>query len=301
MMRDKLIGVIESTLGKMIGPAVATSWMAVGTAIDAIEKPTEEKIREAVKPLFEVIQKLKDSVQAKFDEKVNPVIGKLCEPITQKLLPKLYQPLQKCMEKLISEFVEHKDSERGSYYLYWEIRGKLDDFDDVLSVAREILDVEELGELSTKVNNACTTLLERAYFTQKTHKAKGIAQPFEQTCNELLHDAIMDMNAIAKWVLDVLVLKPFNEAFGAIVTELCGPLEELIPEPIKAFLSPSDTIKEMGRNVVSSVLRTVLASGGDQSGPLVAKFVDKGVKDIQIIAGPVAAAAPAAEETKTGE
>jgi hypothetical protein len=50
----------------------------------------------------------------------------------------------------------------------------------------------------------------------------------------------------------------------------------------------------MGSNAVSSALRTILASGGDQSGPLLAKFVDKGVKDIQVITGPV----PAAEEKK---
>jgi hypothetical protein len=298
--RDKIINTIEGTIGKMIGTAVAAAWGAACKGIDAIEKPTEEKLRQAVGPLFDAIKKIKDTVQAKFEEKVNPVIGKLSEPLTTKLFPKLFKPLAKAFEKLISEFVEHKDSPRGSYYLYWEIRDKLDDFDDLLSVAREILDVEELGEFTTKVNNGCTTLLEQANYTYKVHKDKKVEKAFEQTCDELLHDAIMEMNGLAKWLLDALVLKPFKEAFGAVVTELCGPLEELIPDPVKEFLSPSDTLKEMANNAVSSALKAVLTSGGDQSGPLLAKFVDKGVKDIKVASDPAPAAAPAASsEEKT--
>jgi len=299
MLRDKAISTIESSLGKMIGPAVAAAWTGACLAIDKIEKPIEDKIRQAVTPLFEAIKQIKERVQGKFEEKVTPVISKLSEPLTTKLFPKLFKPLQDAFKKLISEFVEHKDSPRGTYHLYWEIRDKLDDFDDLLSVAREILDVEELGEFTTKVNDTCTQLLEKAHYTYKVHKDNKMEKAFETTCDELLHDAIMDMNGLAKWLLDALVLKPFNEAFGAALAELCGPLEELIPEPVKEFLSPSDTLKEMANAAVSSALKAILDSGGNQSGPLMHKFVEKGVADIKIIAGPVAApASPAASEEK---
>jgi len=156
-----------------------------------------------------------------------------------------------------------------------------------MSVAREILDVEELGEFTTKVNDSCTQLLERAHYTHKIHKDNKVEKAFELTCDELLHDAIAEMNGLAKWLLDALVLKPFNEAFGTALDELCGPLEELIPDPIKEFLSPSDTIKEMASSAVSSALGAILKSGGDQSGPLMSKFHDKGVKEVKMIAGPM--------------
>jgi len=286
ILREKAINAVESAIGKMVGPAVAAAWGAVSKAVDEIAKPTEEKIRQAVGPLFEAIKKMKEKVQAKFEEKVNPIISKLSEPIMSKLLPKLYRPLTECFKKLISEFCEHKDNPRGSWHLYWEIRDKLDDFDELMQIAREITDVEELGEFTTKVNDACTKLLEQANYTHNTHKDKKRERPFERTCDELLHDMMMDINGIAEWLLDALVLKPFNDAFGAVVDELCGPLEELIPDPVKEFLSPSDTIKEMGNNAVASALKAILASGGDQSGPLIAKFADKGVQGVKLIEGP---------------
>jgi len=92
--------------------------------------------------------------------------------------------------------------------------------------------------------------------------------------------------------MNLLVLKPFKEQFEPIVEELVAPLDELIPEPVKEFLSPGDTLKEMGGNVVRSALDAILHSGGDQAAGLVAKFVEKGVAN----------AKPAAEETeqKTG-
>jgi len=302
MLRDKAISTIESTIGKMIGPAVATAWAGACKAIDVIEKPTEEKIRQAVGPLFEAIKKMKEAVQAKFEEKVGPVIHKLMEPITTKLFPKLFHPLQKCMEKLISEFSEHKDSPRGTWHLYWAIREKLDDFDDLLGIARDILDIPDLGDFTTKVNDACCNLLERAQYTYKTHTANKVANAFGRTCDELLHDALLEIRLVGKWLLETLVLKPFNEAFVPIIEELCAPLADLIPEAIKEFLDPVDTIKEMASNAVSGALKHLLASGGDQSPPLVTKFGEKGAQGVKVISGPqhyagaaAAAPAPAAE------
>jgi len=279
-LRGKAINLVETAVGKMVGPAVGAAWTAACKAIDAMAAPVEEKIKAAVAPLFEAIEKMKDKVQDKFNEKVNPVIEKLCAPLTEKVAPKLFHPVAACIRKTIHELCDQKDSPRGSYWLYWELRGKLEVFEDLLSVAREILDIGELGELPNKVINACTKLLERAQYTFKTHKDKQVANPFERTCSEFLHDAVMDVMALGRWVLDVLILKPFGEKFGEIVTELCAPLEELVPEPLKEFLSPSDTLKEMGNNVVSSAINAILKSGGDQSQGLIAKFVEKGIQNV---------------------
>jgi len=241
--------------------------------------------------LFEAIQKMKDRVQEKFNEKVNPVISNLCAPLTSKLLPKLFHPLQECVRKTINELVEHKDKPRGTYYLYWELRDKLELFTELLDVAREIFDIPELSQLPDKVINMCTKLLDRAHFTLKKHTEKQVPNAFERTCGEFLHDAVLDIVGIGRWVMHLLVLKPFKDQFYGIVDELCGPLEELIPEPLKEFLSPSDTLKEMGHNVVASALDAILKTGGDQGAGLVAKFVEKGIAN----------AKPAEEcEEKTG-
>jgi len=139
------------------------------------------KPREWGSSVFEAITKMKDRVQEKFNEKVNPVISNLCAPLTTKLLPKLFHPLQECVRKTINELVEHKDKPRGTYYLYWDLRSQLDVFSDVLSVAREILDIGELTQLPDKVINACTKLLGQAQFTLKKHTEKAVPNAFERT------------------------------------------------------------------------------------------------------------------------
>jgi hypothetical protein len=281
-LRGKAMGLVETAVGKMVGPAVDAAWTAACKAIDAIAAPVEEKVKQAVQPLFEAIQKMKDRVQEKFNEKVNPVIERLSAPLTTKLLPKLFHPIAECVRKTIHELCEHKDSPRGTYHLYWDLRGKLEDFTELLSIAREILDIGELSELPDKVINTCTKLLEKAHYTFKVHKEKQVANPFERTCSEFLHDAVQEIAGIGRWLMNVLVGKPFKEQFEAIVDELCGPLEELVPEPLKEFLSPSDTVKEMGSNVVKSALEAILKSGGDQAQSLLAKFVEKGIQNVTV-------------------
>jgi len=289
--RAKAVDLVETAVGKMVGPAVDAAWTAACKAVDAVAKPVEEKIKQLVTPMFEAIQKMKDRVQEKFNEKVTPVISNLCAPLTTKLLPKLFHPIQECVRRTIAELVEHKDKPRGTYYLYWDLRSQLDVFSDVLAVAREIFDIGELAQLPDKVINACTKLLSQAQFTLKKHTEKAVPNAFERTCDEFLHDAVQDIVGVGRWVMNLLVLKPFKEQFEPIITELVAPLEELIPEPVKEFLSPGDTLKEMGGNVVRSALDAILKSGGDQATGLVAKFVEKGVAN----------AKPAEEtEQKTG-
>jgi hypothetical protein len=89
----------------------------------------------------------------------------------------------------------------------------------------------------------------------------------EVTCTKLLHDCLVEQHRILTWLVNLLVLKPFNEKFGAIIDELVGPLEELIPEPVKEFLSPSDVIKEMASNAMSSAIQAAITAGDQSSIP----------------------------------
>jgi len=84
------------------------------------------------------------------------------------------------------------------------------------------------------------------------------------TCTKLLHDCLVEQHRILTWLVELLVLKPFNEKFGAVIDELCGPLEDLIPDPVKEFLSPSDTIKEMASAAMAAAIQAVITAG-DQS------------------------------------
>jgi len=118
-------------------------------------------------------------------------------------------------------------------------------------------------------------LLEGARYNYKLQDDKKM----EVTCTKLLHDCLVEQHRILTWLVNLLVLKPFNEKFGAIVDELCGPLEELIPEPVKEFLSPSDIIKEMASNAMSSAIQAAITAGDQSSVPekMVGYFKDQGV------------------------
>jgi len=144
-----------------------------------------------------------------------------------------------------------------------------------LDVARLLLDDWEITNLPSNIMDSCFGLLEGARYNNKHKDAKNM----ETTCTKLLHDCLVEQHRILTWMVGVLVLKPFNEKFGAVVDELCGPLEELIPEPVKEFLSPSDVIKEMASNAMSSAIQAAITAGDQSSIPekMVGYFREQGV------------------------
>jgi hypothetical protein len=258
--RDKIRG----TVAGMIAPPVAGAWKAAGTAIDTIEKPTTEKVRQLVGPLFSAIKAIKDKVQAKFEEKVIPVISALMAPIAEKLMPKISVPLIKAQKELVEEFIKFADEGgRGSWHLYWELRKRENEYDIVLDVARAILDNWEITYLPSKIMDSCFELLEKARYNYKDVDGKDKSV----TCAKLLHDCLQEMGKILTWLVETIVLKPFNEKFGEVIDELCGPLEELIPEAVKEFLSPSDIIKEMAHGAMSAALQAVITAGEQATVP----------------------------------
>jgi len=101
----------------------------------------------------------------------------------------------------------------------------------------------------------------------------------ELTCTKLLHDCLKEQHRILTWLVELLVLKPFNEKFGAVIDELCGPLEELVPEPVKEFLSPTDVIKQMASTAMQSAIQACITAGDQSSIPekMAAYFQENGV------------------------
>jgi hypothetical protein len=289
--RDKIRG----TVANMIAPPVAAAWKAAGTAIDNIEKPTTEKVRQLVGPLFSAIKAIKDKVQAKFEEKVVPVISALMAPIAEKLMPKISGPLIKAQKELIEEFIKFSDEGgRGSWHLYWELRKRENEYDIVLDVARAILDNWELTYLPSKIMDSCFELLEKARYNYINVDGKDKSV----TCAKLLHDCLQDMHKILTWLVDTIVGKPFNEKFGEVIDELCGPLEELVPEAVKEFLSPSDIIKEMAAGALNAALQAVITAGEQAAVPSMLHGHFK-VQGVEIDLGQVQSWAKG--EAKTGE
>jgi len=275
-LRYKIIDKIRSTVGGLIAPPVDAAWKAATAAVDKIEQPTEDGVRKVVGPLFDAIKKMKDTVQAKFEEKVIPVISALMAPVAEKLMPKICLPFIKAQKDLIEEFVKHgADDSRGSWHLYWDLRKRENEYDTVLEVARLLLDEWELYNLPSNIMDSCFGLLEGARYNYKHKDDKKM----EVTCTKLLHDCLVEQHRILTWLVELLVLKPFNEKFGAVVDELCGPMEELIPEPVKEFLSPSDVIKEMASKAMASAIQAVITAGDQSSVPekMVSYFKDQGV------------------------
>jgi hypothetical protein len=275
-LRYKLIDKIRGTVGGLIAPPVGAAWKAAQVAIDKIEKPTEDNIRKVVGPLFQAIKAMKDAVQAKFDEKVVPAIALLMAPVAEKLIPKICLPLIKSQKDLIEEFIKHAaDDNRGSWHLYWDLRKRENEYDLVLEIARALLDEWELGSLPGNIMDSCFQLLEDARYNYITVDDKKM----ELTCAKLLHDCLKEQHRILTWLVELLVLKPFNEKFGAIIDELCGPLEELIPEPVKEFLSPSDVIKQMASGAMQSAIQACITAGDQSTVPekMASYFTEGGV------------------------
>jgi hypothetical protein len=197
-------------------------------------------------------------------------------PVAEKLMPKICLPFIKAQKDLIEEFVKHgAEDSRGSWHLYWDLRKRENEYDTVLEVARALLDEWELYNLPSNIMDSCFSLLEGARYNY----AQKDDRKMEVTCTKLLHDCLVEQHRILTWLVELLVLKPFNEKFGAIIDELVGPLEELVPEPVKEFLSPSDIIKEMASKAMKSAIQAVITAGDQSSIPekMVGYFKEHGV------------------------
>jgi len=275
-LRWKLIDKIRGVVGGLIAPPVGAAWKAAQVAVDKIEQPTEDGIRKVVGPLFTAIKAMKDKVQDKFQEKVVPVIALLMAPVAEKLIPKICLPLIKAQKDLIEEFIKHAGDEgRGSWHLYWDLRKRENEYDLVLDVARALLDEWELGNLPSNIMDSCFQLLEDARYNYLKVDDKKI----DITCAKLLHDCLKEQHRILTWLVELLVLKPFNEKFGAIIDELCGPLEELIPDAVKEFLAPSDVIKDMASTAMQSAIQACITAGDQSTVPerMAGYFTENGV------------------------
>jgi len=170
----------------------------------------------------------------------------------------------KAQKDLIEEFVKHgADEGRGSWHLYWDLRKRENEYDEVLDIARSLLDEWELGNLPSNIMDSCFQLLEDARYNYKSVDGKTM----EITCIKLLHDCLKEQHRILTWLVELLVLKPFNEKFGAVLDELCGPLVELIPEAVKEFLNPVDVIKQMASHAMSAAIQACITAGDQSSIP----------------------------------
>jgi hypothetical protein len=263
-LRWKVIDKIRNTVGGMLAPPVDAAWKAAQVALDKIEKPTEDNIRKVVGPLFTAIKAIKDKVQAKFEEKVVPVISALMAPVAEKLIPKICLPMIKAQKDLIEEFVKHGGDEgRGSWHLYWDLRKRENEYDEALDIARALLDEWELGNLPSNIMDSCFQLLEDARYNYKHCDEKKM----EITSIKLLHDCLKEQHRLLTWLVELLVLKPFNEKFGALIDELCGPLMELVPDVVKEFLDPTDIIKAMANDAMAAAIQACITAGDQSSIP----------------------------------
>lgn len=276
-LRWKIIEKTRGTVGGMIAPAVGAAWKSAQEAVDKIEKPTEDKLRQAVGPLFQAIKFVKHEVQASFQLRIIPVIVQLMAPVAEKFIPSISLPLVKAQKELIEEFINHAaDESRDSWRLYWELRKRDDAYNTALSLAVSVMeDSSELQRLPEMILDSCYELLADARFNYYHVDDKQI----DLTCAKLLHDCLKEQHRILTWLVELLVLKPFNESLGGVLNELCSLVEECVPEALREFLSPADVIKSMGSVAMQSAIQACITAGDQSSVPerIAGYFTSNGV------------------------
>lgn len=263
-MRAKFVDKIRGAVGALIGPSVATAWKVCQTATDKTEEPLEASVRNVVGPLFQSINAIKDKAQDPFHTKVILPLVKLMNPVANTLIPKVGVPLVKAQKDLIEEFIKHaKDDTRGCWHLYWDLRSREAEYDSVLEVARGISDEWELCNLPSMIMDSCYRLLEDGRFNFVSVDERNL----HLSCAKLLHDCLKEQHRVLTWLVELMVMKSFNETLTNVLGELCGPLEELIPDVLKEFLSPSDVIRDMATAAMRSATQACVTTGDQATVP----------------------------------
>lgn len=271
----KLKNTIRSTVGKTIGSAVDASWKTVSAGIDSQSETIKGKVGDAFEPVEKVESDIKSKAEGKMTSMVSPIVEKVLDPL-KGLMDILLKPIILMYKGMIKLFCKEPGS--GNLGLSSLLQGV--DFKEIVDAVLALMpDMGMIGDVVVMVVDSVTDLASRASY----HYKKRDNESLVSTGSKLLFDIVREVRKLVRWFINTLVASPVGEKLGAIIDEVAGPLEDLLPEPVKAFLSPTDFCKNIADNVISGQV-DVMVDGctGDIGSQLESSYQDEAGEAVKI-------------------
>lgn len=299
----KITNTIRSTVGKTIGTAVDGAWKAVSAGVDAAQDTVKAKIKDGYAPIAKTEADVKAKAEGGVNGAISPILSGLLGPIKE-LMQLLLTPLTLMYKGVIELFC--KTPELLSKGMLGGILEGVD-FQAILDAAMKLLpNLGTLGNIIAMVVESCGGLLTRASWHYNKKDGKNLAI----TGRKLLFDMLREIRNMVRFFVETLVSNPMSEKLGEIIEAAAAPLEELIPDAVKEFLSPTDFCQEIADSVIGEQVEAVVDAATESvTGDLESFYQDKCGTEVKIpsaeeglsYGATVGAPAAAADEAPTTE
>jgi hypothetical protein len=296
MVRDKIYDGVKATVSGVVG----AGWKVVSSAISAVRPKIEDGIRKGIEPVVNAQTQIVDKIKEKVMDKVQPVLKDVVAPRLTKVLEAASRPIFDGYKETVVLFlrdVDHYSNNAGSaigdlksvmkpmyynsrsYWNVWPAYAKVRSLYDPLSTLGEMVEHVDAWALIDTIERDYHKILEKAFYTFEDDLRKQTAEnpslpPVEaiaaaraRTLEKFQGDLIDATQGQLVKIMLAILLPPVQQKVTEPCSALLLPLEDLIPSPVKDFLSVQGMFDDLVTGLVTDSVTVVTE-------PAIEKFKD---------------------------
>lgn len=293
-VRMMAVSKIEDAVRSVVGGIVGAGWKAARVGLDKIKPKVQEVAEKGVGPVVEAKGKMEETVTEKTSSQLQPVREKVLQPVAQKILDVAVKPVAAAFKKVwpvVKEKTEAwiqavkakgDDLTAGSRSLASShndrraLRSVFESLSEISDLIKEALKAlaGELGDLAETiistvldwigaVEDALKTLIQNANFTfSKTVTEKsaegGVDGAATEATKEVEEKTAHDAKVIMTGQIENLLSSVLDVSVKAKALSICEPivtpLDSMIPDPVKDFISVESVLDEVLSKIVSDLV-----------------------------------------------
>eukprot|EP00051_Salpingoeca_urceolata_P026309 m.476829 g.476829 ORF g.476829 m.476829 type:complete len:563 (-) comp20666_c0_seq1:150-1838(-) len=293
-----VVGKIEDVVRSIVGGIVGAGWKAARVGIDKAKPKIEETAAKGLGPVAEAKAKVEATVTEKTTAKIEPIREKVLQPVADKIVGVAVQPVAAAFKKVApvvaaktKEYIEAvkakaNDLTAGKKKLAnahnnRSVMGPVfESLKDIVNKAKEALKalpgdaadllekiVAVIVEWIGKVEDAIKSLFRNAAytFTKRTEEKaadKSVEAVEAEVDAEVQEKTKHDAKVALTQQLEGLLTSVLDASLKAKALEACAPiispLDSLIPDPVKDFISVEGVFDDVLGSVVESTVNKTI-------------------------------------------
>lgn len=281
IIRNKLSNMALNTINTMVIQAVKPAWAGMRKAVEAASAVAEPKIKDAVKPIFDVkqdlMQKMRDGVMSILE----PILEENVSPHLSKIVTIIRSPMTEAFAetfRLFDDKIEKweptgddlsKSFGNLDYFArsYWELKPALkltDEMYEPLWALNLIFKDIWPWHLIWHAHHTIHKHTDRAVYTWEKDVLKEGRASASSIKDEVLvkfkHDADIATTKYFAHILKRIVMPGFEALLIPACSAIISPLAEVIPDPLREFVDINEMFEDLYHGVIDDSISVVLNS-----------------------------------------
>jgi hypothetical protein len=261
-------------IGALVKTAVIAGWKSMTTAMASTRPMMESGIKAAIAPINEAKGMLNDKAAALCDaiikpvmdtavtSKLQPVLGKISGPCAAgyvEAVTYFSEKAKEVVDKTKKDAASLQDNAKSAYYdVWWKTLNSLEPLLDALGSVGDALGDFPAADIVGNIKDQMQILIKKGIATMVNAieaDKKSPDEAYAETLAKVVHDACRFLADTMKSVLTGLIKPQFDAEVKPLCMEPIAPVDEAIPEPVKAFV----TMEAVVDGVLDSVIDTAVS------------------------------------------